>query len=571
MTRLFLKLYLAVSLAVILSSATTGWIFWSSWQPESNAHLSRLVSPALLAIASELKSVASSPGAQAMSAPYPDSWVDKLGVPGLKAPSGAQFNLLKRFADETTWQLALMPEGLVGLSEPERARLKRGEVIYKVLSKGRLAYVQLGEGELLEATLFSTNTPLKQILSGFHFLTARRADPEHPFIGIQDRLLDGEEVITIPLASSALSQLELVRLLHGPRTAARLVGTSHRVQMIAFDQQGRAALKQLDLELSLPIFPPTLLIPLAVLLIGVALWLTLSPLKRKLSRLAEVTERFGQGELSARVALEGRGPLESISRGFDNSADRIEALIQSHESLLQAVSHELRTPISRLYLYNDLLVDEERSEERVSLGHQVHLTLEELRSLTTELLDFNRLSAGETELKTERCELSQLVARARCQAQPLTKELLTEQGGCSTVERWIIGEERLLTRALLNLIKNADRHAHQQVRLACGSVADGAESWVWLSVEDDGQGVEPQDRERIFEPFVRLEQSRSRAEGGAGLGLSIVQSVVKAHQGRLTLDESPLGGARFTIYFKPLELTELTALAEPEGHELELG
>jgi|GEM_PF-2185807 len=557
MTGLFLRLYVAVSIAVFLSSATTGYVFWSRWQPESNAQLTRLVTPVMKEIGRELRRAQpKEPG------PYPEEWISALELPGVVAPEGSRYRRLKELAEETTWLLAILPARLLSFTKEERARLQAGGVVYRNRSKGRLAYVYLNSQEVIESTLFSSNTPLKQVLSGFHFITQRTGSLQVPFKGIEGQLLPSEQIISTPLKESGLSDLQVARLLYGPRSYARLIGTSHLVQTIAFSEQGEAFLTQLELELSLPIFPPTLLVPLAVLLIGIALWLTLSPLKRKLSMIAEVTERFGEGDLSARVTLEGMGPLELISRRFDRSADRIEHLIQSHESLLQAVSHELRTPISRLYFYNDLLIDEEDRAQRELLGQDVHTTLEELRSLTTELLDFTRLSAGEAKLTQDSCELGQLTQSAIQQAKPHSKKvdlLPSIEGSSVDLELFTFGEDRLLIRAILNLLKNADKFAESRVEvsLGCGLTplelsadVEHREGWVWVRVDDDGPGVPIADRERILEPFVRLEQSRSRAKGGVGLGLSIVQSVILAHHGLLVVEESPLGGARFTMYLR---------------------
>lgn len=558
MTSLFFRLYLAVSIAVLLSSITTGWFFWIKWQPDSNAQLTRLVTPALKEIAKELRNEQID-----QPNPFPKEWIDRLQIPHLTPPKGWRFKELKRFAAETTWLFAVLPLDLLGLNQDEHRKLINGEVIYRNNAKGRLAYIALNEQEILEATLFSSNTPLKQVLSGFHFIAQRHGSYVSPLKGIEAKLLEGEEIIVTPLKDSGLSHRKIIRLLYGPRTYARLIGTSHLVQALAFTEEGEAQLLELNLELSLPIFPPVILIPLAVLLIGIALWLSLSPLKRKLSKLAEVTERFGKGDLNARVNLKGRGPLESISNRFDRSADRIKDLIQSHESLLQAVSHELRTPISRLYFYNDLLVDEEQYEQRVSLGQDVHQTLEELRSLTTELLDFNRLSSGSIELIREICDLSLLTQNAYTLSRPHRKQIELApviEGITLGLELTTLGEDRLLNRAILNLLKNADQYATQCVRvsLGCGVISDldpdqhedHDQNWIWVHVDDDGPGIPYEDRARILEPFVRLEESRSRAQGGTGLGLSIVQSIIKAHQGYLKIEESPLGGARFSIYLR---------------------
>jgi signal transduction histidine kinase len=176
-----------------------------------------------------------------------------------------------------------------------------------------------------------------------------------------------------------------------------------------------------------------------------------------------------------------------------------------------------------------------------------------------------------------------------------------------------VGDIRLLCRAALNLIKNAEAHAVARVCVSCGEgrhpprgrplltparplsalsgerggrthqaqpherhqarhqaqpherhQAQPHERWVWLTVEDDGPGVPAEERGRIFDPFVRLESSRSRAQGGAGLGLSIVQGVAAAHSGVVWVDESPLGGARFTLAF-PTPLPEREQGGEQGG------
>ncbi|MNS65580.1 Sensor protein RstB [compost metagenome] len=103
---------------------------------------------------------------------------------------------------------------------------------------------------------------------------------------------------------------------------------------------------------------------------------------------------------------------------------------------------------------------------------------------------------------------------------------------------------RYMTRALLNLLQNAIRHAGERVQV--GLTSPAPHNYV-LTVDDDGPGVPPADRERIFEPFIRLDESRARGTGGAGLGLAIVSRVARWHNGTAFVAESPLGGARFVI------------------------
>jgi signal transduction histidine kinase len=107
----------------------------------------------------------------------------------------------------------------------------------------------------------------------------------------------------------------------------------------------------------------------------------------------------------------------------------------------------------------------------------------------------------------------------------------------------VVGSRNQLQRALANLIDNAERHAKSQIRIETSRRAGCAE----LSVDDDGPGIPPADRDRVFERFTRLDDSRARDHGGSGLGLAVVRSIVTRHRGRVWTEDSPLGGARFVI------------------------
>jgi signal transduction histidine kinase len=117
---------------------------------------------------------------------------------------------------------------------------------------------------------------------------------------------------------------------------------------------------------------------------------------------------------------------------------------------------------------------------------------------------------------------------------------LPDRGG----ERILVaGSDKLVRRAIRNLVSNAIRHAHQRVRVTL----ERRGAYVRVFVDDDGAGVAVADRVRILEPFTRVDASRSRGSGGVGLGLAIVERIVNAHRGRLAVREAPLGGARFAM------------------------
>jgi signal transduction histidine kinase len=111
------------------------------------------------------------------------------------------------------------------------------------------------------------------------------------------------------------------------------------------------------------------------------------------------------------------------------------------------------------------------------------------------------------------------------------------------VDLVVVGSVGQLQRALANLVDNAERHARSQVRIGTADRDGCAELWV----DDDGPGIAPADRERVFERFTRLDDGRSRDQGGSGLGLAVVRSIVSRHHGRVWAEDSPLGGARLVI------------------------
>jgi signal transduction histidine kinase len=118
---------------------------------------------------------------------------------------------------------------------------------------------------------------------------------------------------------------------------------------------------------------------------------------------------------------------------------------------------------------------------------------------------------------------------------------LTLQVRCECQE--VVGVPRLFRRAVLNLAANAARYARQRIEITCAAVGET----VQVRMDDDGPGIPPEARQRIFEPFFRLDESRSASSGGTGLGLAIVQRIMVLHGGQVRVEESPLGGARFTL------------------------
>ncbi|KQB52158.1 histidine kinase [Pseudomonas endophytica] len=281
----------------------------------------------------------------------------------------------------------------------------------------------------------------------------------------------------------------------------------------------------------------------AALLAGLLLWLR--PHWRDLERLKRTATRIGQGQLSERTHISPRSNIYDLASTFDTMAQDIENLLNQQRDLLNAVSHELRTPLTRLdfglaLVLCDELPQASRERLQVLVGH-----IRELDELVLELLSFSRLQ--NPALMPERIEVS-LAEFIDSILGSFDEELETPEIVLDVLlqgaeERFAL-DPRLTARALQNLIRNAMRYCDHRIQIGLSLSHKGCELWV----DDDGIGIPEQERERIFEPFYRLDRSRDRATGGFGLGLAISRRALEAQGGTLTVEQSPLGGARFRLW-----------------------
>jgi two-component system OmpR family sensor kinase len=229
-----------------------------------------------------------------------------------------------------------------------------------------------------------------------------------------------------------------------------------------------------------------------------------------------------------------------LAERINDMAGRIQSLLESQKNLLHSVSHELRTPIARLEFGLELLqskTDDPGLHKRIAA---MEGDLAELNGLVNELLGMARMDS-EQSLQSAPFELAPML-RECLQSLPLSQHDIGFEAAQAPAA--IDADQRLLARAICNLLRNAQKYAASRIQLsALRSGDDGVE----IAVEDDGPGIPLEERERIFEPFYRLDRSRDRATGGFGLGLSIAHKAVAMHGGTLRVEDGELGGARFVI------------------------
>jgi signal transduction histidine kinase len=271
------------------------------------------------------------------------------------------------------------------------------------------------------------------------------------------------------------------------------------------------------------------------LLIPIALWSRSH--WTALQQLSDVARRVGSGDLAARARLRPGDSVYPLAERMNDMAGRIERLIEAQKNLMHSVSHELRTPIARLEFALELLrsrVTDPALEERIGA---MAGDVTELNELVSELLGMIRLDSAQA-LEAAPFDLG--AALRECIAalgRPVDHNIAEELG---TVN----GDRRLLLRAFGNLLRNAQKYADHHIAVTARRLYDGS---IELAVDDDGPGIPEAERERIFEPFYRLDRSRDRASGGFGLGLSIASKAVALHGGGIRVGRSSLGGASMTI------------------------
>ena len=264
-----------------------------------------------------------------------------------------------------------------------------------------------------------------------------------------------------------------------------------------------------------------------------ALHLT-SPLRS----LQKAVERFGKGDLGARVGSRRHDEVGRLARTFDQMADRLETLLTAERRLLLDISHELRSPLARLSVATELARSSE-PEAREAALNRIEKEAERLNALVGELLQVTRVEGDPSSLRQEPVRVDELVAGL---VEDCTVE--AEARGCRLEMKkapplMVRGDAELIRRAVENVVRNAIRHAPQGTAVEV-SMENGAPG-VRIRVRDYGPGVPEEHLAHIFDPFYRVDTDRNRTSGGVGLGLAIARRAVELHKGRIEAHNSNPG------------------------------
>lgn len=264
---------------------------------------------------------------------------------------------------------------------------------------------------------------------------------------------------------------------------------------------------------------------LAAAAIGAALWLTLSRLLGPLRRLGAAAESLGRGEAAEPLPVEGPAEMQALTEAFNAMQTRLSRLVNDRTQMLAALGHDLKSPLTALRLRTEMVEDDETRDRLL-------VSLAEMQEMVDQTLTYARgvWTAEAMEEVDIGALVHELAAAADLPAtvppQPVTLRL----------------RPATMRRALRNLIDNARRYGDG----AAITVAADATA-VTITVADRGPGIPEAEITHVFDPFVRLEASRSRETGGTGLGLSIARSIIQAHGGEVSLRNRNGGGLAATV------------------------
>ncbi|HZT95304.1 MAG TPA: ATP-binding protein [Chloroflexota bacterium] len=269
---------------------------------------------------------------------------------------------------------------------------------------------------------------------------------------------------------------------------------------------------------------------------------------RPLLRVSQAARAMATGDYSQRVDVKGGGEIAELGRSFNEMAAQVGASHQLLRDFVANVSHDLRTPLTLISGYAQALKDG-TAEGSQNTSQAATVIVEEtgaMQRLIDDLLQLTRLESGLARIEREPASLRFLAAaaiervgRVTADGRPIENEIPAAMP-LANVDRGMID------RALTNLLSNAVAHTPRDTRVeVSASVLD--DQWLEVRVSDSGPGIRPEDRERIFERFYRLDRGRSRDDGHSGLGLAIVREIVEAHGGHVWVDVAKHGGASFAF------------------------
>lgn len=263
-------------------------------------------------------------------------------------------------------------------------------------------------------------------------------------------------------------------------------------------------------------------------LLAVAIWLAYR-FSGPLQRLSEASAEMAQGKAVAPVPETGPFALRRAAHAFNIMSRRLMATLENQRVLLASIAHDLRTPITSLKIKSEFIEDAELKE-------RMNASLDELQATTEAALEAARTGMGEE--RSREVDVAALVESMCADLADMGGDVTFAEGAAVKS----VCRPNEIRRAVRNLVENALRYG-TRARVAVRA----ADARIAITIEDDGPGLKTEEIERVFDPFVRLESSRSRDTGGLGLGLTLARAIARGHGGDIALENRAGGGLRATL------------------------
>jgi signal transduction histidine kinase len=278
-------------------------------------------------------------------------------------------------------------------------------------------------------------------------------------------------------------------------------------------------------------------VPALTAAVAAITWLVAGRALRPVHAITARSQAISASNLSERVPVPvARDEIHELATTVNDMLARLDESHRQQRQFVADASHELRSPVAASRVQLEVGLADPDATDWPATASAVLAEQRQLGRLVDDLLALGRLDEGGI-AATADVDLDDVLTRETARPQPVP--IVVDR--CDPVR--LVGNEQLLTRLVRNLIDNGARHAATDVHVTLrrnGHVAT-------LDVDDNGPGVPPADRDRIFQRFTRVDEARGRHDGGAGLGLAIAREVARAHGGEVRCDDAPSGGARFTV------------------------
>lgn len=283
------------------------------------------------------------------------------------------------------------------------------------------------------------------------------------------------------------------------------------------------------------------------LLGGVVTYFISGQALKPLRRFSDIIEEVQAQNLSdSRIAESRVRELNQLSVSYNKMLERLSEAFETQRQFTANAAHELRTPLALMQVQLDLYHstghpgNDECAEQTITMATEQN---ERLSKMVKTLLDMSEL---QTIVRDETIMVAALVEEVLADLEPLAMEKNIKLiGKCKDIT--MVGSDILIYRLVYNLVENAIKYNHSDGQVIV--TAERKEQHVYFSVEDTGNGIPKELKERVFEPFFRVDKSRSRELGGVGLGLALVHEIVRTHDGSITVRDNPPGGTIFEVVF----------------------